>query len=183
MTMIESYVRRGQLQLRRWAVDPRIHTTARAAGYFAIGFAFSAGALGHRYLTLSLAWVCACGGWPAVLSALGGALGYRVFWGADMQPLLWLGAGLTMALLLGERRISRDTPLLLPTVAALIVAASGVLFQTVGMEDTPIALYLIRVGLSAGATWLFAQVKKDATRFWSGWFAVWRCWRWSRSPL
>ena len=160
MTMIESYVRRGQLHLRRWAIDPRFHTAVRAVGYFLGGFAFSAGALGHRYLPLSLAWVCACGGWPAILSAAGGALGYRLFWGADAQPLFWLGIGLLGALLLGERRISRDTPLLLPAVAGLIVAASGVLFQTVGMEDTPIALYLIRVGLSAGATWLLAQVKK-----------------------
>lgn len=160
MTMIESYVRRGQLHLRRWAVDPRIHTAVRAIGYFSAGFALSGASLGHRFLPLSLGWVCASGGWPAVLSALGGAVGYRLLWGTDAQPLLWLAVGLTVAVLLGDRRISRDTPLLLPAVAGLIVAASGVLFQTVGMEDTPIALYLIRVGLSAGATWLFAQVKK-----------------------
>ena len=160
MTMIESYVRRGQIHLRRWAVDPRIHTAARAAMYFLVGFAFTAGALGHRLLPLSLAWVCACGGWPAVLAASGSVVGYRLFWGADMQPLVWLIAGLFSALLLGDKRISRDTPLLLPAIAGLIVAASGVLFQTVGMEDTPIALYLIRVGLAAGSTWLFSQVKK-----------------------
>ena len=158
MTMIETYVRRGQIQLRRWALDPRIHTAVRGAAYFLTGFAFSAGALGHRYLPLSLAWVCACGGWPAILSAAGGALGYRLFWGADIQPLVWLGAGLIASLLLGDRRISRDTPLLLPAVAGLLIASSGVLFQTLGMEDTPIALYLIRVGLAAGATWILAQV-------------------------
>ena len=93
MTTIQSYVHRGRHTLRRWAVDPRIHTTVRAAGYFLAGFALSAAALGHRFLTLSLAWVCACGGWPAVLSAAGGALGYRLVWGLDAQPLVWLGAG------------------------------------------------------------------------------------------
>ena len=160
MTTIQSYVHRGRHTLRRWAVDPRIHTTARAAGYLLAGFALSAAGLGHRFLPLSLAWVCACGGWPAVLSAVGGAVGYRLFWDAGAQPIVWLTAGLVVALLLGDKRISRDTPLLLPAVAGLIVASSGVLFQTVGMEDTPIALYLIRVGLAAGSAWLFAQVKK-----------------------
>ncbi len=160
MISIDAYVRRGRHTLRRWMVDPRIHMLLRGGGYLAAGFAFSAASLGQGMLPLSLALVCACGGWPAVLSAAGGALGYRVFWGAEQQPILWLAAGLCAALLLGGRRISREAPLLLPAVAALIVAASGVLFQTLGAEDTPIALYLIRVGLAAGAAWLFDQVRR-----------------------
>ena len=74
--------------------------------------------------------------------------------------MVWLLSGLCVALILGERQISRDAPLLLPAVAGLIVASAGVLFQTLGMEDTPIALYLIRVGLATGVTWLFTQVRK-----------------------
>ena len=158
--MIESYVSRGRHILKRWAVNPRIHMLARGSGYFAAGFALSAASLGQSFLPLSLALVCACGGWSAALTALGGILGYRVFWAAGEQPLVWLVAGLCVALLLGQRRISRDTPLLLPAVAGLIVAASGVVFQTLGAEDAPIALYLIRVGLASGATWLFSQVRK-----------------------
>ena len=111
-------------------------------------------------LPLALSLVCACNGWLAVLAGLGSVAGYRVFWGAEQQPMLWLAAGLIVALLLGSRSISRQTPLLLPAVAGLIVAASGVLFQTLGAEDTPIALYLIRVGLAGGTTWLFSQVRK-----------------------
>ena len=160
MIAIESYVRRGKHILRRWAVDPRVHTLVRGGGYLAAGFALSAASLGQGMLPLALALVCACGGWSAVLSALGGVIGYRIFWGAGQQVLVWLAAGLSAALLLGDRRISRDTPLLLPAIAGLIVASSGVLFQTLGMEDSPIALYLIRVVLAAGAAWLFAQVRK-----------------------
>ena len=160
MTIVETYVHRGRHALRRWAVDPRIHASIRAVGYFLIGFALTPAALGHRFLPLALGWVCACGGWPAVLSAAGGMLGYRLFWDAGIQPIVWLAAGLMVAVILGDKRISRDTPLLLPAIAGLIVASSGVLFQTMGMEDTPIALYLIRVGLATGSAWLFAQVKK-----------------------
>ena len=160
MVSIDSYVRRGKHTLRRWMVDPRVHTFVRGSGYFAAGFALSAASLGQNFLPLSLALVCGCSGVPAILSSLGGLLGYRVFWGAQQQPVLWLAVGLCVALLLGAKRISRDTPLLLPAIAGLIVASAGVLFQTLGAEDSPIALYLIRVGLAAGAAWLFAQIRK-----------------------
>ena len=126
----------------------------------AAGFALSAASLGQGLLPLSLALVCACGGWSAVLSALGSVAGYRLFWGAGQQPLMWLAAGLFAAVLLGNRRISRDTPLLMPAIAGLIVASSGVLFQHLGMENSPIALYLIRVALAGGATWLFTKVRR-----------------------
>lgn len=160
MISIDAYVRRGRHTLRRWILDPRVHTFLRCGGHFAAGFALSAASLGQGMLPLALSWVCACSGWLAVLAGLGGAVGYRLFWGAEQQPMLWLAAGLCVALLLGGRAISRQTPLLLPSVAGLIVAASGVLFQTLGAEDTPIALYLIRVGLAGGAAWLFGQVRK-----------------------
>ena len=160
MITIDAYVRRGRHTLRRWALDPRVHTFARGSGYFIAGFLLSAASLGQRILPLAMALVCACGGWSAVLAGLGGALGYRLFWNADIQSIVWLAVGCSVALLLGERRISRDNPLLLPAIAGLIVASGGVLFQTLDMEDTPIALYLIRVGLAAGGTWVFTQVRK-----------------------
>ena len=99
MTTIQSYVRRGRHTLRRWAVDPRIHTLVRGGGYFAAGFALSAASLGQGLLPLSLALVCACGGWSAVLTALGGILGYQVFWDIGQQPLVWLLSGLCVALI------------------------------------------------------------------------------------
>ncbi len=160
MIVIESYVRRGKHILRRWLLDPRVHILLRVAGYLAAGFTLSAASLGQSILPLSLALVCACSGWPAVLSALGGIVGYRVFWGPGQQPILWLTAGLLAALLLGKRRLSRETPLLMPAIAGLIVASCGVLFQSLGLEDSPISLYIIRVALAMGATRLFAQVRR-----------------------
>lgn len=160
MTAIQSYVRQGQHTLKRWAVDPRIHTFVRGLGYFLAGAALSAASVGQAFLPLSLALVCGCSGWPAVLSGLGGFLGYRFFWGAEPSALLWLSVGLCVALILGQSRIVRDGPLLMPAIAGLIVAATGVLLQTLNMEDTPIALYLIRVGLAGGATFLFSLVRR-----------------------
>ena len=160
MIVMESYVRRGKHILRRWLLDPRVHILLRAGGYFAAGFALSAASLGQHILPLALALVCACSGWPAVLSALGGIMGYRSFWGAGQQPMVWLLTGLLSALLLGRKQISRETPLLLPAIAGLIVASCGVLFQNFGLENTPISLYLIRVALAMGATRLFAQVRR-----------------------
>ena len=160
MVSIQSYMRRGHHILRRWAVDPRIHTLVRGGGYFAAGFALSAASLGQGLLPLALSLVFACSGWSAVLAAVGSAAGYQVFWGGGEQILTWLVFGLCVALLLGDRRISRDNPLLLPAIAGLVVASTGVVFQMLGRENSPIALYLIRVGLAVGATWLFIQVQK-----------------------
>ena len=92
MVSIDSYVRRGKHTLRRWMVDPRVHTFMRGSGYFAAGFALSAASLGQGFLPLPLALVCGCSGLPALLSSLGGLLGYRVFWGIQQQPVLWLKA-------------------------------------------------------------------------------------------
>ena len=160
MIVIESYVRRGKHMLRRWLLDPRVHILLRAGGYLAAGFALSAASLGQHILPLGLALVCACSGWPAVLSALGGIIGYRVFWGAGQQPAVWLLTGLLSALVLGRKQLARETPMLLPAIAGLIVASCGLLFQNLGTENTPISLYIIRVALAIGATRLFAQVRK-----------------------
>ena len=159
MISIQSYVRRGQHTLRRWAVDPKIHAFMRVAAYILAGFCLSAASLGNAALPLAMGLVCACTGWPAVFSALGGCVGYLVFWGsAGYQGMAWIGAGLLTAVALGDSRISRNTPLLLPATAGLITAAAGVIFQMLLQDTTPITLYLLRVALAAGSTWLFSRV-------------------------
>jgi len=159
MNSLQSYVRRGQHALRRWALDPRLHTAGRAAAYILGGFCLSAASLSSRLLPLSMGLVCACSGWSALLTALGGGAGYLLFWGnAGHQGLIWLVLGLGISVLLRDRRISRDTPLLLPAAAALAVAASGVICQTLLADTTPIVIYLLRVFLAAACTWVFARV-------------------------
>jgi stage II sporulation protein E len=85
-------------------------------------------------------------------------LGYIVFWGTTgQQGILWLLAGLLIAVFLTDRRITVHTPLLLPSLAGLIVSACGVIFQTWLADTTPISTYLIRVCLAAGSAWLFSR--------------------------
>lgn len=156
---IQSYMRQGRHTLRKWALDPRVHTFGRAAASFFSGFGLSAASLGNYSQSFALGLVCACTGWSAVLTAMGASLGYLVFWGVmGYQGVLWVIAGLAAALLLGDRRITGDTPLLLPAVSALIVSAGGVVFQSWMNDTTPILIYLIRVVVGGASTALFVRV-------------------------
>lgn len=159
MISLHAYVRRGKHKLRDLALDPKLHLYARAAAHFLAGFGLSAASLNNSALPLPMGLVFACGGWSSVLVAIGGGLGYLVFWGSmGQQGLLWLLAGLTVTLLLGDRRITSETPLLLPTLAGLIVSASGVIFQTWLGDTTSVGMYLLRVSLGAASAWLFIRV-------------------------
>lgn len=159
MISLQSYVRRGRCLLRRWAVDPRFHSIAQAVLHMLAGFCLSAASLGNYCLPLTMALVCAGAGWAPVLSAAGGFLGYWMFWGIQGYiGMFWILGGLLTALLLGDKRFDRKLPLLLPATAGLIVAVSGVLFQLVFYDMTPIPIYLVRVALGAGAAILAARI-------------------------
>lgn len=159
MISLDAYVRRGKHTLRRLAVDPKAHLAGRIAAHFAAGFCLGAASLGNYAQPFAMGLVCACTGWSAAVTAAGSALGYLVFWAsAGYQSLLWVAAALATALLLNNRGIVDRAPLLLPSVAALIVSASGVAFQTWIQETVPVPVYLLRVLLSAGATMLFIKV-------------------------
>ena len=159
MNSLLSYVRRGNSVLRRWMMDPRVHGALRGAAYFLGGFCLSAASLAERLLPLPLALTCASSGWSAVLSAVGGALGYLCFWGqAGQQALGWMVCGVLISLLLADRRICHSAPLLLPAVAGLAVAVCGVLFQSLGRDDGTVVSYLLRVTLAVACTWLFGVV-------------------------
>ena len=156
---LQTYVHQSKRSLRNLLSDPKIHGFLRASLYFLAGFGLSAASLSHAALPLSMGLVCACNGWSAVLVALGGAMGYPFFWGNDgFQGVLWVAAGLIASLFLGDRRLTRQTPLLLPALAGLIVSAAGVIFQTCLQDTTPVGIYLIRVALGAATVLLFEKV-------------------------
>lgn len=169
MVTIGVYMRRWQRLVRRWAADPKIHTLLQGGGYLLAGFLSGAASLVHQLQPITLGLICAQTGWPAALIAIGGAVGYGVFWGSfGAQGVLWTVLGLVAALFLQGKRIQRGTPLLMPAVAALIVAGTGLLFQYLNIESPPIPIYLLRVLLAAGATavFCFAMERRDPMVDW-----------------
>lgn len=153
MTTLQSFAQKAKVRVRTWGLKPEIHLALQALGYFCGGFFLSAARLAGQYLPLSMAFLLSCRGYGALLAASGGLLGYLVFWSsACQQGYFWLVLALPVALLLGERRILQQMPLLLCTTAAAIVALSGVIFQQLGLETGSVGIYLLRIALALGAT-------------------------------
>lgn len=160
MTTLTSYMRRGRHTIRRLWLDPGIHRVVRYAGWFLAGFAFSAASLRHSPLPLSMGLVLALPGWPAFWTALGGGTGYLLFWQAHgLQGEVWMLLGLAGALGLGQGKLSRQQPLLLPAAGALAVAVVGLGFQFWGLDNIRLGLYLLRIAVGAGSTWVFRSAR------------------------
>lgn len=171
MVSIESYVRRGRGILRRLAVDPRARLAGKIGAYFAGGLVLSAASLAASAQPLVMGLLLAMSGWQAAVLTLGGCAGYLLFWGkAAVQALVWLGAGLPVALILNRRKITEDVPLLMPAIAALVISASGLAFQIFLEDTTPVGVYLLRVLLAAATTRLFVLVleRRDPMADWLG---------------
>ena len=170
--MISSYVRQGHHTLRRWALDPRLHTAATAGAHALAGFCLSAASLEQGMLPLVMGLVWACRGWQAVLVAAGGMVGYGVFWGsAGLLGILWTGLALLGVLLLADRRITRDAPLLIPATGMLMVSAVGLGFQLFAGDTTSVLLHLIRVALGGATPWVFGRwmEKREPVVAWFCW--------------
>lgn len=161
-------LRRWKRQARKWLADDRVGLPLRMVGSFLAGFCLSAASLGNLPQPLCLAVLCAgLPGWLPLPFALGGSLGYWVFWGrAGLQGLIWIAAGLPVCVIVGQR--ARKIPPLLAGLAGLTVAVSGVVFQVWQGENTAIGMYLLRIILASGATWLMytAQQRQDPTADW-----------------
>ena len=159
MMSVEAYVRQGRHTLKRWVIDPRMQVVWRCLAYFGAGFGLTAASLGNFAMPLAMGLVCAVSGWSAMLTAAGAGLGYFVFWGsAGYQGLVWVIAGLGAALFLGDRKVSVQTPYLMPAVAGFLISAAGVAAQLWMQDATPIPYYILRIALGSACTWVFAQV-------------------------
>lgn len=163
------YLRQGRQKLRQWALDPRVRKGAKVAAYAGSGFLLSAASLGSAAQPFALGLISAVTGWRSVVMALGSTAGYLWFWGAaGAQGVVWSVLGCLTALILGKRRIAEDAPLLIPALAGLWVAATGLGFQLLLGDDTKVSVYLVRVALAAASARLFTLVlqRKDPVLDW-----------------
>lgn len=169
---VEAYIRRTRTSLQSLLLEPKVITGLRMAAYFLAGFGFSAAGLCHLPQPLVLGLICACSGWPALLVAAGGSLGYFLFWGsAGGQGIAWALTGLIASHTTRRWRLNRQTPLLLPALAGLTVSALGVVFQAWLGDQTPVILYLLRVAMGTVSCWVFSRVLqgRDPVMEWLGW--------------
>lgn len=159
MIPLESYVRKGQRLLRRMALDPRALLYIRCAAWFGAGFLLSAASLLQGPLPLAMGLVAACSGWPCVLTALGGSLGYVCFWGVSGQMgVLWCAISMIPGLLFRNSRIGQAVPLLIPAISGFFVSACGVAAQVLLSDTTSVGLFLVQVAMAMGSTWLFGKI-------------------------
>ena len=169
MVTLGIYVRRGQRWLRRLLQDATFHAAAETLGYLAGGFFLSAASLGSHPQCFTLGLLCALSGWPAVLLAAGGMLGYFVFWGGSgTLGVLWLCAGLIAAIILGGRPILQRMPLLMPAISGVIAAAGGVVYGLWTKTYAPFLIYCLQVAMALGSAVLFsiAQRRREAVTDW-----------------
>ena len=161
MTAITTYAidLLGKLKKNAERMNRRGLWKTGAAG--AAGFFLAAASLANRAMPLALGLLCAASpGLTAAAIAVGGCLGYLLFW-AEAQGVAWMAAGLLAVALAGDRPIAQRQKLLLPAVASLVVSGSGVGFLLLFRDDTSVPIYLLRVALSAGTTAVFRAFRAD----------------------
>ena len=161
ITLLGSYVRQWQRTAIRFLKDPELRQPLWAGGAFFVGYCLSAASLGNCLQPFCLGALCAgLPGWLPAWYAMGSALGFWMFWEtAGLQGILWIAAALPVGVLVARRRQLEKIELLLPAVASLIVAASGVIFQHWRGENVPIAMYLLRVTLAFGSVLLAQKLR------------------------
>ena len=169
MMLLGTYLRRWQRILRRLTLAPVLRSFLEWLGYGLAGFCLSAASLGNQPQPFCMALLCAgLSGWLPASYALGSVLGYWFFWGSHgLQGIVWIAASLPVCLFAVQQKQVLH-PLLLPSLSALIVAASGVLFQSWQGDQTTIAIYLLRVALAFGSTVLvfLARAKRETAVDW-----------------
>jgi hypothetical protein len=166
---MDIFTGQGKRFLQRLSAYPQIYAVLGSFGYFLAGFCLSAASLNQQFLPLSVGLICGCTGVSSLLAAVGGILGYLVFWNA-LQPVAWCAVAMLLSAVLGDKRVSRSLPLLLPMTAAFSVAALGVFFQFSGEEGPPVVIYLLRILLSGVTCGLFTRVLRERNPLYD-WFA------------
>ena len=169
MATIETYAREFHTAVKRIAATQRVRKIAKAAAYFSCGFVLSASSLSQRCQPFAMGFLCALTGWKAAVLAMGAGIGYLLHWGAaGYQGIVWITLALPVALTLGRGQVIHQSVYLMSAIGALIVSSTGLFFQVLGAEQTPVAVYLLRILAGAVSTRLFylSYHRRDAVADW-----------------
>lgn len=171
MISIQSYVEQSRHSLRRFLKQRPVLRALEGVGYTLAGFCLSAAGFAGRALPIAMGLVSSCGGWQTLPAALGAMGGYLTFWGKNPQWLLWILCAMTVSLVLQRREICTQAPLLIPSLSALTVAVGGVVFRSAGADAAAFGIYLLRIVMALGCSWLWRQVivRRGALTDWIGW--------------
>lgn len=168
LTTMENYLFKVQRRIQRWARDPRVQSGAKVAACGGSGFFLSAASLSQSFQPLAMGLVCAMTGWRSVVMALGAMAGYRLFWGeAGLQGVVWAAGGCLLALIFGKGTLAEEMPLLIPALAGVIVAVTGLIFLFF-RQGAPMLLLFLRLFLAPVSAWFFrrALTRRDSVTDW-----------------
>ena len=168
LTTMETWLRRSERMVHKLALDQRIQSGARVAAWGGSGFFLSAVSLSGGFQPLALGLITAVTGWRALVTALGAALGYQIFWGsAGIQGTVWAAAGCLLAVLPGKEERMEVFPLLIPALTAVMTAVTGLAFLFF-RRGSPLQLFFLRVLLAPVAAWFFRRTiaHRDSVSEW-----------------
>lgn len=161
MLVISTYAAAFVERLRDRSQSLRRQAGWKTAAAGAAGFVLSAASVAGQAMPLALGLLCAAPpGLYAAAVALGGCLGYLLFWG-QTQGLAWMAAGLLAVALIGDSALVQRQKLLMGAVTALIVSGCGLGFALCFLDDTAVPVYLLRIVLSSAATCIFRRWREE----------------------
>lgn len=157
LTTMEHYLRWTERSLRLALQNTPLRQGLRVLMYGGSGFFLSAAALAGSPQPLAMGLVCAMTGWRALVSALGAALGYRLFWGAaGNMGMVWAAAACVLALVLGKTAWAEERPLLIPCCAAAAVGITGLTFLFF-RQGAAFSVFLTQMLLAPLTAWFAAR--------------------------
>lgn len=169
LASMETYLRRGRHTCQRLLLRPEIRSGGMILAYGGSGFLLSAASLLSYAQPLAMGLICVMTGWRALVMGLGAVLGYWTFWGGQgAQGMVWAATGTLLALLLGKRQELKEQILIMPAIAAFLTAITGLSFQLLLRDRTPVTIYFLRILLTGGACLLFSRAleKREAVTDW-----------------
>ena len=171
MLELTTYANAAAETLKKILRHPRGKGLWKTAGAGLAGLLLSAASLAHQATPLALGLLCASppGAYAAAI-ALGGCMGYLIFWN-ETQGVAWMAAGLLAVALAGDKPALKQQKLLLPAISALIISGCGLLFLLLRRDDASLSVFLLRVLMSSASTAVYRQWRSEPTGP-AGWLAA-----------